>query len=122
MFYVYNPTILYMDNLTTNYFWSKDCYETIEMGVVRLRDQGTCSSSHGFMRSWYLPKAKPPMKFKLQENMILLAVSKDLISNDTTLIFPFVYLSYIMQLPFLIIFLQRVIQEEIKGCTINSYY
>lgn len=69
-----------------------------------------------------MPKAKPPMKFKLQENMILLAVSKDLISNDTTLIFPFVYLSYIMQLPFLIIFLQRVIQEEIKGCTINSYY
>lgn len=69
-----------------------------------------------------MPKAKPPMKLKLQENMILLAVSRDLISNDTTVIFPFVYLSYIMQLLFLIISLQRVIQEEIKDCTITSYY
>ena len=102
MFYVYNPTILYMDNLTINYFWTKDFYETIETGTVRLRDQGTCSSSYGFRRSWYLPKAKPPMNFKLQESMTLLAVSKDFISNDTTLTFPFVYLSYIMQLPFLI--------------------
>lgn len=91
------------------------------MGVVRLRDQGTCSSSHGSVRSWYLPKAKPLMKLKLQENMILLAVSRDLISNDTTAIFlclPFLYYA----VAFLIISLQRVIQEEIKDCTTTSYY